>query len=106
MIVKGAGRKPFNEKLDESVLEWIHERRSKGLRMSRKLIMKKTIVMYGNMVKEGESNEEFKASTGWLRGFMKLYGLSFRRNLPVAQKTKISSEINWYLLFYMSTVLP
>ena len=38
MRIEGAGRKPFNEKLDESVHEWIHERRSKVLRVSRKLI--------------------------------------------------------------------
>ena len=76
MRIEAAGRKPFNEKLDESVLEKIPKRRSKGLRVSRKLIMKKTIVMYDAMVEEDESNEEFKASTGLLRGFMKGYGLS------------------------------
>ena len=46
MRIEAAGRKPFNEKLDESVLEKIPKRRSKGLRVSRKLIIKKTIVMY------------------------------------------------------------
>ena len=64
MRIEGAGKKPFNEKLDESILEWIHERHSKGFRVSRKLIMKKAIVMFDDMVKEGESNEEFKATTG------------------------------------------
>ena len=83
MRIEGAGRKPFNKKLDKSVLEWIHERCSKGLRVSRKLIMKKAIIMYDDMVKEGESNEQFKASTGWLRGFMKRYGFSLRRKTSV-----------------------
>ena len=41
MRIEGAGRKPFNEKLNESVLEWIGERRRKALRVSIKLIMKK-----------------------------------------------------------------
>ena len=62
MYIEGAKRKPFDKKLDESVLEWIHKRRSKGLRVSRKLIMKKAMVMY-DMVKEGKLNEEFKATT-------------------------------------------
>ena len=33
--IEGAGRKPFSEKLDEAVLEWIHERRGKCLPVSR-----------------------------------------------------------------------
>ena len=64
MRIEGAGKNPFNEKFDKSLLEWIHERHSKGLRVSRKLIMKKAIIMFDDMVKEGESNEEFKATTG------------------------------------------
>ena len=28
MCIERAGRKPFNEKLNDSVLEWIHERRN------------------------------------------------------------------------------
>ena len=83
---EGAGRKPFSDKLDESILEWNHERRSKGLRVSRKIIMKKATIMYEDMLKEGESSSDFMASTGWLRGFMKRYGLSLRRKTSMAQE--------------------
>ena len=53
MRIEGAGIKHFNEKLCHSVLEWMHKRRSKGLRVSRKLIMKKAGLMYDDMIKEG-----------------------------------------------------
>ena len=79
MRIEGIGRKPFNKKLDESVLEWIHERHSTSLWVSRKLIMKKAIVMHDDLVKEGGSNEDFKESTGWLNGFMTHYGLSLQQ---------------------------
>ena len=46
MRFEGAGIKPFNERLDQSVLEWIHKRLNKDPRVSRKLIMKKAIVVY------------------------------------------------------------
>lgn len=81
----GAGRKPFRKALDESVLEWIHERRAKGLPVSRKLIMKKAVLIHEDMEKEG-STEDFKASVGWLRLLMKRYGLSLRRKTSMAQK--------------------
>ena len=42
--------------------------------------------MYEDMVKEGESNEEFKLSTGWLKGFIKRYGLPLQRKTLVDQK--------------------
>ena len=45
----GAGRKPFSEKLDECVLEWVSDRRSKGLRVSRKFIMKKAKLLHDEM---------------------------------------------------------
>ena len=38
MHIGGAARKTFNEKLNEFVLEWIHERRRKDVRVSRKVI--------------------------------------------------------------------
>ena len=37
----GGGRKPLNEELDQVVLEWTLDRRSKGLRFSQTLIRKK-----------------------------------------------------------------
>ena len=37
-------------------------------------------------VKNGESNEPFNASTIWLRGFMKRYGLLLWRKTSMAQK--------------------
>ena len=39
--IEGTRRKRFNEKLDESIPEWIHERHSKCLWVSRKFFMKK-----------------------------------------------------------------
>lgn len=42
--------------------------------------------MYVEMFKEGESSENFMARSGWLRGFMKRYGLSLRRKTSIAQK--------------------
>ena len=86
MRIEGTERKRFNKKLDESVLEWIHEIHSTGLRVSRKLIMKKAIVIHDDMVTEGESNEDFKASTGWLNGFMTHYGLALQRKTQLARK--------------------
>ena len=66
--------------------QWIHERRGKCLLVSRKLIMKKTVLTNDEMVGRGESTENFKASVGWLRHFMKRYGLSLRRKTSMAQK--------------------
>lgn len=34
----GAGRKPFDLDIEEVLLEWVHERRSNGFRVSRKMI--------------------------------------------------------------------
>lgn len=37
----GAGRKPFDLDIEEVLLEWVHERRSNGFRVSRKMIRSK-----------------------------------------------------------------
>ena len=37
----GAGRKPFDLDIEEMLLEWVHERRSNGFRVSRKMIRSK-----------------------------------------------------------------
>ena len=88
--VDGGGRKPQFQAVDEIVLDWISNRRERGLLVSRKLIMKKAQVVYDDM-KLGETantaNEvEFKASTGWLKNFMRRNHLSLRRKTSIAQK--------------------
>ena len=46
----------------------------------------KATVTYDERVKESESNEEFKPSTGWLKRFMKREGLPLQQKTSVAQK--------------------
>ena len=72
---------------------------SKGLWVTRNLIMKKAIVMYGDMVKEDDSNEKLKARIGWIKGFIKRYGLSLRRKTSVTQKD--SDQLIDNLLYFV-----
>ena len=83
----GAGPKPLSTELEEIILNWIHNRRSQGLRVSRKLIKKKAQITYRGMngIEIAEA-DEFKASDGWLTRFMRRNGLSLRRKTSVAQK--------------------
>ncbi|XP_022793287.1 titin-like [Stylophora pistillata] len=83
--LSGGGRKPLSAKVEELLLEWIENRRARGLRVSCKLIMKKAEVTYmteNNLV----DNDDFKASRGWLENFIKRNGLSLRRKTSVPQQ--------------------
>ena len=82
------GVKPLRTSLEERVMDWISVRRSSGLRVSRKLVMKKAQLLYQEMsTSEGIlENEEFKASRGWLEKFMPRNNLSLRRKTSIAQK--------------------
>ena len=42
----GAGEKPLAREMEDVLLEWIHSRRLKGLRISRKLIMRKALHLF------------------------------------------------------------
>ena len=85
--LSGGGRKPLSAKLEELLLEWIENRRVCGLRVSCKLIMKKSEVTYRDMTENNlVDNDDFKASRGWLEKFMKRNGLSLRRKTTVAQQ--------------------
>lgn len=66
----------FRGKLNDSVLEWFHERPSKGLEVSKQLIMKKDKHLHDNMVKGGKSSEDFQAITGQLRRYLNCQVLS------------------------------
>ena len=68
----GGGRKPLSAKLEDIMLEWIESRRSRGLRVSSKLIMKKAEITHRDMMENNlVDGGDFKASRGWLCRFMK-----------------------------------
>lgn len=104
----GAGRKLLSKSLEEQTLDWIHERRSRRLRVSRKMIKKKATVIYRQLTEEGLTDgDQFVASEGWLVRFMKRNDLSNRRRTSVAQKdpTKLVEKIANYLLYTRRLVL-
>ena len=71
----------------EVLLEWIDNRRARSLRVSCKLIMKNTEIVYRDIMQESNTaTEDFKASRGWLCRFLKRNGLSLRRKTSVAQQ--------------------
>ena len=57
--LQGAGRKPLSETLESALMEWILERRAKGLRVSRLLVMKKAkVCVYEHIYIEISTNAE------------------------------------------------
>lgn len=85
--LNGAGKKPLSTKMEEVLLEWIDNRRARSLRVSCKLIMKNTEIVYRDIMQESNTaTEDFKASRGWLCRFLKRNGLSLRRKTSVAQQ--------------------
>ena len=66
--LEGTGRKPLDQQMEEVLIEWIYDRREKGLRVSRKLIMKKALYIYNEKLKENDCDggTTFAARTGWL----------------------------------------
>ena len=97
--LEGGGRKITDEGLEEQLLEWIHGRRSSGLRVSRKLIMMKAKFLYDETCDESEK-DLFLASNGWLQKFMRRNGLSLRRKTTTAQKdpAKLIDKLISYVL--------
>lgn len=61
--LEGGGRKVMNEGMEEELLEWIYGRRSRGLRVSRILIMRKAKCLYDEQCDESEK-DLFVASRG------------------------------------------
>ena len=84
----GGGRKPLSKEMEETLLEWIIECRSKMLHVSRKIIRKKAVIIYGDLkcINPDCFDEKFEATIGWLFKFMKQHNLSLRRKTSVAQK--------------------
>ena len=73
----GAGRKPNDVEMEEELFEWIVELRSRHLRVSRRMIQLQAKTL--------SSDENFKASRGWLDRFMKRHSLALRRKTTISQ---------------------
>ena len=99
----GGGRKLSNEGLEEHVMEWISNQRSKYLRVSRKQIMRKA-KRYAELKAEEEARlNDLRVSEVWLNKFMTHNGLSLRRCTTQAQKTpeKIIEKLISYILYVL-----
>jgi len=71
----GSGRTPHYEHLEVNLLHWILSQRSSFLSVSHEDIQKRML----QMVRSIEPNSTFKASQGWLKGFLNRYKLSMRK---------------------------
>ena len=80
------GRKPFDVSLEDELLEWIHERRSSGLRVSRAMISHKARAIHEQKCKARQVSPSFIASNGWLQKCMARNGLSVRRRTTESKK--------------------
>ena len=96
----GAGRKRFDLDIEEVLLEWVHERRSNGFRVSRKMIRSKARFLHEEKCKEMELPPTFTASIGWVQKFMTRHGLCIRRKTTESQKDpeKLIDKLIAYVL--------
>ena len=99
-FLDGAGRKPFDEEIEESLLQWVHERRSNCLRVSRKMIANKAKFLHEEKCKEKEMPPLFVPSSGWLQRFMSRHSLAIRRKTTESQKDpeKLIDKLIGYIL--------
>ena len=90
----------MDEALEEDLLEWVHNRRCTGLRVSRKLIMRKAKIMHDEKCGRSGAVSDFNASRGWLEKFMSRNGLSLRQKTTQAQQdpTKLIDKLIAYIL--------
>ena len=71
----GGGPKPMIVEIEENLLEWIYEKRSKMLHVSRKMIRIKAKAMFDKKTDEPAVKESFVACSGWLQNFIKRHHL-------------------------------
>ena len=82
----GGGRKYIDEDLEEDILHWIYEKRSKMLHVSRKTIMWKAKSIFDAKNEDSATKDSFGASRGWCEKFMRRHGFSLQRKTTTAQK--------------------
>ena len=84
--LEGGGRKCMDEQLEEDVILWIYDQRSRMLHVSRKMIMFKAKKLFDEKTDDPAVRDSFVASRGWCEKFMRRHGLSLRRKTTTAQK--------------------
>ena len=67
--MEGGGRKSLDLQLENQLVEWTYDKRSNGLRVSRKLILTKAKYFYKSESDESEKSL-FVAGNGWVNNFM------------------------------------
>ena len=82
----GGVRKPFAVGLEDELLEWIHERRSTGLQVSRAMILHKAQAIHEQKCKAWQVSPSFILSNGWVQKCMARNRLSERCRTTELQK--------------------
>lgn len=90
--LKGGGRKVAHQAMEEELLRWFKEQKENGLLVSRRALMGKARVLYGEMYHNETNKGQFNASAGWLHKFQQRHGLSFRKQNN--QREQSPSDIN------------
>ena len=88
----GGGRKCIDENLEEHLIHWIYEKRSKMLQVSRKMIMWKAKSIFNEKNDDPAIKDSFVASRGWCEKFMRRHEFSLRRKTTTAEKD------SWYMV--------
>ena len=98
VCLEGGGCKPLSVEMEELVLDYILDRRMKGLHVSGKLVK----AMYEEICERypNQDAEKFEASKGWVQKFMQQSNLSLRHPTSVAQKDPnlLASKVVSYIL--------
>ena len=99
----GGGGKPRLGDLEEHLVLSIDEMRSRNLRVTCRIIQRKVVELYASHSGTvGGQGSLFVASRGWLRRFLKRWGLSIRRRTTVGQRLP-SDLVDKVVQFIMST---
>ena len=74
----GGAKKCIDKNLEEDLLHWIYEKRSKILHVGRKMIMWKTKSIFNEKNDDRTIKDSFVAGLGWCEKIMRRYGFSLR----------------------------
>ena len=75
------GSKPALPDMEEELVAWIESLRAQNLRITRRIVQGKALELA-----QARETEDFHASDGWLRKFLKRHSFSLRRRTTVGQR--------------------